>query len=168
MGHSRPPGVEHGGDADARAEMFWIGSNRQQRLRRGFEQQVINDRLVLEGDVGHLGRQREHDVEVADRKKVGLALRKPCPRSSALALWTVPVAARVIGDPPLAAVFTSFDMPAKRCGAAVLDRPTSPSTGRGSDARHGRSDIQDQQHGRYRRPQARSSWLSCQAQTLPL
>lgn len=105
-----------------RTEMFWIGGNRQQRLRRGFEQQVINDRLVLEGDVGHRGWEREHDVEVTDRKKVGLALRKPGPRSCALALRTVPVAAGVIGDPPLAAVFTSFNMPAKRCGAAVLNR----------------------------------------------
>ena len=51
-GHRRSPGVEHGGDADARAEMLRIGGNRQHRLRRCLEQQVVDERLVVEGDVG--------------------------------------------------------------------------------------------------------------------
>jgi hypothetical protein len=50
--------VEHGGDADARAEMLRIGGDRQHRLRRRPEQQVVDERLVLERDVGDLGRQR--------------------------------------------------------------------------------------------------------------
>ena len=54
VGHRRSPGVEHGGDADARAEMPGIGGDGQHRLRRRLEQQVVDERLVLERDVGDL------------------------------------------------------------------------------------------------------------------
>ena len=100
--HRRAPGVEHGGDADAGAEMLRIGGDRQHRLRCRPEQQVVDQRLVLEGDVGDLGRQREDDMEVADRQEVGLALGEPGARGGALALGAVPVAAAVVGDAPSA------------------------------------------------------------------
>ena len=122
VGHRRAPCVEHGGDADARAEMLRIGGDRQHRLRCRPEQQVIDQRLVVEGDVGDLGGQREHDVEVADRQQVGLALGEPCTRGRALALRAVPVAAAVVGDPPLAAVLAGLDVTAQCSGAAVFDR----------------------------------------------
>src|SRR5205823_4984045 len=35
-------------------------------------QQVVHHRLVLVGDRGDLGRQREDQVEVADRQQIGL------------------------------------------------------------------------------------------------
>ena len=76
--------------------------------------------------VGDLGGQREHDVEVADWQQVGFALGEPCTRGRALAPGTVPVAAAVIGDPPLTAVRTGFDMTTQCSGAAVFDRRTSP------------------------------------------
>lgn len=37
-------------------------------------------------------------------------------------LGTVPVAAGVIGDPPVPAVLAGLDVTAQRCGPAVLDR----------------------------------------------
>lgn len=120
--HRRSPGVEHRGDADARAEVSWVGGDGQHRLRCRLEQQVVDERLVLERDVGGLGGQREHDMEVADRQQVGLALGQPRPCGRALALRAVPVAAGVVGDPPLAAVLASLDVTAKGCGAAILDR----------------------------------------------
>ena len=122
MGHRRAPGVEHGGDADAGAEMLGIGGDREQRLGGGPEQQVVDHRLVLIGDVGDLGRQREDDVEVADRQQIGLARGEPVPRRRALALGAVPVAAAVVGDAAVAAVLARLDMAAERCGAAGLDR----------------------------------------------
>ena len=122
VGHGRPPSMEHGGDTDPGTEMLGIGGNGQHRLRRRLEQQIVNHRLVLEGDIGDLGGQREDDVEVADRQQVSLALGKPVACSSALALGTVPVAAAVIGDPPMPTVGAGFDVTAKGCGAAVLDR----------------------------------------------
>src|SRR3546814_13560222 len=69
-----------------------------------------------------LGRHREHDVEVADREKVGLAGLEPGARGGALASWTVPVAAAVIGDPPVPAVGTGLDVTAERGGSAMLHR----------------------------------------------
>src|SRR5260370_501257 len=51
--------VEHGGGADAGAEVPGIGSDREQRLGRRAEQQAIDHRLVLIGDWSNLGGQRE-------------------------------------------------------------------------------------------------------------
>jgi hypothetical protein len=58
--------VEHGGGADASAQMAGISGDSKQRLGRHAEQQVVDHRLVLVGDWGDLGRQREDQVEVAD------------------------------------------------------------------------------------------------------
>ena len=63
------------------------------RLGGGPEQEVVDDGLVLEGDVGDLGRQREDDVEVGDRQQFGLALGQPLRAARALALRAMPVAA---------------------------------------------------------------------------
>ena len=60
--------------------------------------------------------------KVADRQQVGLALGKPCPRRGTLAPRTVPVAAGVVGDAPLAAVLAGLHVTAKGRSATVLDR----------------------------------------------
>jgi hypothetical protein len=52
--HGRTPRVQHRGDADARAEMFGIGRDRQHGFGRNAEQQVVEQRLVVEGDLGDL------------------------------------------------------------------------------------------------------------------
>ena len=96
VGHRRAPSVEHGGDADAGAEMPGIGGDGEQRLGRRAEQQVVDHRLVLVGDCGDLGRQGEDQVEVADRQQIGLAGGEPVPRRRALALGTMAVAAGVV------------------------------------------------------------------------
>ena len=122
VGQGRSPCVEHGCDADARAEVLWIGRDRQHRLRCRLEQQIIDQRLVVERDVGDLGGQREHDVEVSHRQQIGFALGEPYARGRALAPGAVPIAAAVIGDPPKAAVLTGLDMTTQCSGAAVFDR----------------------------------------------
>jgi hypothetical protein len=122
MHQRRSPGVQHGGDADAGAEVTGIGGDRQQRLGRGAEQQIVDDGLVVEGDGGDLGRHGEDDVEVSDWQEIGLARGQPRARRRTLALGAVPVAAAVIGDPPVAAVFTGFDVTTEGGGAAMLDR----------------------------------------------
>ena len=47
--------------------MFGIGGDGQQGLGGGLEQQIIDDGLVLIGDIGDGRRQGEHDVVVLDR-----------------------------------------------------------------------------------------------------
>ncbi len=61
-------------------------------------------------------------MEVPDRQQVGLALGQPHACGGALALGGVPVAAAVIGDPPMAAVLAGLDMTAQGRRAAMLDR----------------------------------------------
>ena len=118
--------MEHGGDADARAEVLGVGGDGQHRLRGRAEQQVVDHRLVVEGDGGDLGGQREHDVEVADRQQVGLALGEPGTRRRALALGAVPVAAGVVGDPPVPAVRAGLDVTAERRRCGNARSPSSP------------------------------------------
>ncbi len=120
--HRRSPGVEHGGDADARAEMPGVSRDRHHRLGRRSEQQIVDDCLVLAGDVGNLGGKREDDMEVADRQQVGFALGQPDARSGTLALGAMPVAAAVVGNALMPTVLAGIDVAAKRRGAAVLDR----------------------------------------------
>ena len=114
--------MEHGGEADAGAEMARIGRDGQHRLGGGAQEQIIDHRLVLPGDVGHPGRQREHDVEIAHRQQVGLARGEPVPCRGALTLGAVPIATGIVGDADLAAILTGLDMAAEGCGAAGLDR----------------------------------------------
>src|SRR5260370_17011595 len=117
----RAPGVGEGGDADAHAEMAGVGGDGDHCLGRRLEQQIIDDRLVLKGDVGDLGGDCEDHVKIADRQQVGLARSQPLACGDTLALGTVPVAATVIGDAEVAAVLAAFEVTAERPGTAVTD-----------------------------------------------
>ena len=77
-----PPGMEHRGDADLRAQMPGVGGDGGERLGGGAEQDAIDGGLVLEGDWPQR-RQREDDVEVRHRQQFGLSLREPSARASA-------------------------------------------------------------------------------------
>jgi hypothetical protein len=93
--------VEDGGDADAGAEVLRVSRDRHHHLRRCAEQQIVDDRLVLQGDVCDLGGKREDDMEVADRQQVGFTLGQPGARSGALAFGAMPIAAAVVGNAPV-------------------------------------------------------------------
>src|SRR5215471_17234465 len=54
VGHCRAPAMEHGGGADACAEMLGIGGDREQRLSGRSEQEVVDHGLVLVSDRGDL------------------------------------------------------------------------------------------------------------------
>jgi hypothetical protein len=107
------PGVENSDRAGLAAEVLRIAGDDADRVSRGLEQDVINGRLVLEGDGGARDRHGEDDVEIEDRQKVSLTLRKPLGARQALALRAVPVAAAVVGDANHAAVVAAFDMAAE-------------------------------------------------------
>ena len=87
--------MQNRGDADASAEVLGVGGDGRHRLGRRLEQQAVDRGLVLEGDVGDFGGQREDDVEVTDREQVGFALGEPGARGRTLAPravlgWTAP------------------------------------------------------------------------------
>ena len=46
VGERRAPGVEHGGEADARAQMLRVGGDGGQGLGGGPEQEVVDGGLV--------------------------------------------------------------------------------------------------------------------------
>jgi hypothetical protein len=83
------------------------------------EQQVVDDRLVVEGDVSDLGGDREDDVEIADRQQVGLARRQPLARRGALALGAMPVAAGN-GRRPLLVLWADPVMGSWRAGIGIF------------------------------------------------
>src|SRR5215471_10257350 len=66
-------------------------ANRDQGVGSDFQQQVIDDRLILIGDVGDWSRQGEHDMEIGHRQEFGLAVGQPLLGSGGLALGAVPV-----------------------------------------------------------------------------
>jgi hypothetical protein len=114
--------VELGGEPDAGVKVFGVGGDGDQGLGGGFKQQVIDDRLVLIGDVGDRSRQREDDMEIGHGQEFGLAVGQPLLRSNGLALRAVPVAAGVVADAQVGAGLAAFDMPAQRRRSAALDR----------------------------------------------
>ena len=71
VGECRSPGVQHGGEPDARAEVLGVDRDGDQGLGGDFEQQVIDDRLVLVGDIGDRSRQGEDDMEIGHRQQFG-------------------------------------------------------------------------------------------------
>ncbi len=121
MGHRRAPAVQHGGEADAGAEALGIAGDGGKGLGRRLEQDVVDRSLVVVGDVGDRGREREHHVVVGDRQQLGLAFGQPFLGGEALALGTMAVAARVVGDERMLALLAARDMPAESRRAAALD-----------------------------------------------
>ena len=106
------PRVKHGDEADLGAEMGWVGGDRAQCLGRRPEQNGVDRRLVLEGDLGHRRRQGEHDMEVRHRQQLGLPGRQPLGTGLPLALRTMPVTAGVIGAADEVAIGAGLDVPA--------------------------------------------------------
>ena len=104
--------------------MLAISCDGERGLGRGFEQQIVDHRLVLIGDVGDGCRQCVHHMKVRHRQQFGLALGQPLAGSSPLTLGAVSVAAAVVGDDGVSAllVLAACDMAAERGCAAALDR----------------------------------------------
>src|SRR5271167_1271614 len=125
------PGVQHAEEADFRTEMLRIGGDGVQRLRRRPEQDIIDQGLVLERNGGDQVRNGEHDMEVGHVEKLRLTVLEPLRPCQTLALRTIAIAARVVGDALVAAIAATLNMTAEGGGAAPLDR------GHGTPSRSG-------------------------------
>ena len=121
MRHCRAPGVQNRGDAKARAQMLRISRDCDCGLGRCLEQDVVDDGLVLIRDIGDRAGQRVDDVEVWRREQLCFPLFEPLSGRRALAFWAVPIAAAVVGDDRVGAIFAARNMTAERRGAAALD-----------------------------------------------
>ena len=115
------PGMEHAEEADLRAQMPWIAGDLQQGLGAGVKQQVVDQPFVLQCERGQFPRQREDDVDIAGGQQFPFPRLEPAQAGVALALGTVPVAARVVRDGGMSAVRAAIAMSAERGGAAARD-----------------------------------------------
>ena len=107
--------------------MLRIGGDRGQRLGGGPEQEVVDGGLVLEGDGGDRGRQREDDVIVGNRQQLRLAVGEPLPRGRGLALRAMPVAAGN-GRRPLPALWADPVMGSwRRLDRALVSAAANPA-----------------------------------------
>lgn len=116
------PAVQYRDEADLGAEMSGIGGDPAQRLGRSLEQDRVDHRLVMEGNRGDLGRQREHHVEIGNRKKLVLSGCEPFPAGLTLAFGAVSVAAGIVRHTDRPAGPAALDMTAEFSGPAKLDR----------------------------------------------
>jgi hypothetical protein len=87
------PCVQNGRNADVGSEVLGIGSNDGESLCCSFQQQAIDDGLVLISDPAKRSRQPEHQVEIRYRQELSFARRKPSRCRLSLAFTAVPIAA---------------------------------------------------------------------------
>src|SRR5215472_5588031 len=95
--------------------MPWVSCDRLQRLRRRPEQDIVNH-----GDLD-VRRHGEHDLEIRHVEQFRLPVSNPLGACQPLALRTVSVTTRVVGDTLMTTIAATFDVTAERCRAAVFD-----------------------------------------------
>jgi hypothetical protein len=102
--------VKDSKETDFRAEMFSVGGNGEQRIGRGTEKNVIDDPLVLQGDLGNPLRHGKNNMKVSNVEKFGLSVFEPLGACQGLAFGTVPVRAGVVPDALVAAPVADLDV----------------------------------------------------------
>ena len=121
--HGLSPGVEDRHQPDSRAEVFRVGRNGQERSRGGAKEDAVNNAVVLESQRREVFRHGNNNMVVFDRQNLGASVLEPSGLGQTLALRTVSVSARIVGDDLVRAVIALFDMTAQGRRAAVLDCP---------------------------------------------
>src|ERR1041385_6807674 len=116
------PRVENGEETDFGAEMLGIGGDKPQRLCSDMEENDVHDSLILEGDGGNLCRHCKNHVKRRDAEKLRLTILNPLGACQRLTLWTVAIAARVVGVAKMTAPITHLNVTAESSRAAPLDR----------------------------------------------
>ena len=120
--HRRTPATEHGDGADAGTEVLGIGGVVSKSLGCRAEQQVVDHRPCSDRRFRKsrpaAWRIGGSSRPAADRPRG----HRPGPvPPRALALGAMTVAARVVGDPAVAAILTALDMATEGSQAAVLN-----------------------------------------------
>ena len=114
MREGLPPCMQDGDHAGVGAKMLGIGANYAKGLRRGFKENIVDERLVLESDRRDWRRHGEDDMEIGNGQQFGAAVREPLEARQTLTLGAVPIATGIVGDADIAAILASLDMTAKR------------------------------------------------------
>src|SRR5512143_3363134 len=101
--------------------MLGIGCDLLQRLGGGAEQEAVDHPGVLQGDRAERRWECKHYMKVFDREQLGLTVRHPLRRGAGLTLGAMPVAARIVGDLPVATPVALLDVATQRRGPAGGD-----------------------------------------------
>ena len=120
-GKIRAPGMQDGEEADRGAEVLGVGGDLAQGAGCGAEEQGVECALVLQGDRGDRGGQREDDMEILAVQQFVPALGDPGGAGGALALGAVAVAAGTVAVAAVPAAVALLDLAAEGGGAAFLD-----------------------------------------------
>ena len=117
------PGVQHGGDAQAAAEMLGVVAEVDQSAGCRLAKEAEEVEAVFPNERAQLGGQGENDVEVVDGQDVLDPPLDPAGLGQALALGAVPIAARVVGRPAEVTVAgrAHIEVSAQSLGPAELD-----------------------------------------------
>ena len=101
---SLSPGMQNGQEAQFGSQTFGVGGQLQQRLGYGPEQDSIDDSRVLQGQRRQFMRQGEDHMAIGNGQDLLRPCGKPLVARPAVALWTVPVAARSVFNHLMGAV----------------------------------------------------------------
>ena len=121
MLHGLRPGMEHAEEADFGAESLGIAGDFDQRFGAEAQQHRVDELLILQCELCQRTGHGENDVGIGDGKEFFLAPRNPTKAGVGLTLWTMPVAARVVGVAGISATGAFIDVPAESSCAAADD-----------------------------------------------
>src|ERR1700687_2264200 len=113
------PGMQHGEEADFRAEVFRIASDFEKCFRTGTEQQIVDDFLVLQSQCCELRRKCEDHMDVARGEKFPATRFDPTFSGSRLTLWAVSIAAAVVGNSGTMPAVGAFIEMTAECGGST-------------------------------------------------
>src|ERR1017187_7761490 len=101
--------------------MFGVRGNFNQCVSAAAEQQTVDHFFVLQGQRRQLVWEREDDMRIGCSEQFRASRLQPAIARLALTLWTVPIAAGIIGDGTMAAAGALVQMATHRGGATSLD-----------------------------------------------
>lgn len=119
--HRRTPGVQDGCGTGPGAKLLGIGGDPDHRVRARPHQQIVDLAFVLAGEVSDWLWQCEDQVEIPHGQQHGLARCQPSLGCTRLTLGAMAIAARVVGNVFMPAVFAPRGMATERCRAAARD-----------------------------------------------
>jgi hypothetical protein len=118
--------MEHRQKADLSAKVLGVCRDGSQRLGRRPEEDVVEDPLILLGQVHQLAWHREYQMEVGYWQQVGCLFGNPPRFGQRLAFRTVAISARVISVALMATAIALLQVPAQVCCAAHLEGSKNP------------------------------------------
>ena len=115
------PGMQDAQETNLCSQMLRVSGHLKECGGAGLEQQAIEHFRIVLTEWIQLVRDGEDHMKVGHAEHFFLAGGKPALACLRLALWAMAIAARVIRDGLMAALWTVIDMAAERCCAATGD-----------------------------------------------